>query len=177
MEKEGLVISFLSSRRIIVLLIVLLTVMLVACERPLNPEEEGTPAAEPTTAAPQETQPGQEAAPTLVPTLPVPSAEPTTTTGEQPAPETGQPTAVPEGGAGEASQPEPGGETQPEPTAEQPSQPAGEQVHVVQAGENLFRIGLQYGCTVNELAAYNGIANPNYINVGQQIRIPATCGG
>jgi LysM repeat protein len=47
----------------------------------------------------------------------------------------------------------------------------------VQAGQNLFRIGLQYGCTVAELAAYNGIVNPDYINVGQEIRIPATCGG
>jgi LysM repeat protein len=36
---------------------------------------------------------------------------------------------------------------------------------------------LQFGCTVPELAAYNGIANPHYIYVGQQIRIPATCGG
>lgn len=58
-----------------------------------------------------------------------------------------------------------------------PTQPGVEQVHIVQAGENLFRIGLRYGCTVAELSAYNGIANPNYINVGQAIRIPATCGG
>lgn len=57
----------------------------------------------------------------------------------------------------------------PEPTAA----PTGEQVHVVQAGENLFRIALRYGFTVEELAAYNGIPNPNVISVGQQIRIPA----
>jgi len=51
--------------------------------------------------------------------------------------------------------------------------PAGvEQIHVVQRGDNLFRIGLRYGFTVQELAAYNGIANPNRIDVGQQIRIP-----
>ena len=48
----------------------------------------------------------------------------------------------------------------------------GEQVHVVQPGENLFRIALRYGLTVNELAAYNGIANPALIFVGQVIRIP-----
>jgi len=48
----------------------------------------------------------------------------------------------------------------------------GEQVHVVQAGENLFRIALRYGLTVNELAAYNGIADPTLIFVGQVIRIP-----
>ena len=47
-----------------------------------------------------------------------------------------------------------------------------ERTHVVQAGENLFRIGLQYGFTVNELATYNGIANPNVLDVGQIIKIP-----
>jgi LysM repeat protein len=64
-----------------------------------------------------------------------------------------------------------------EPTAQpaQPEQPApttGEQVHVVQPGENLFRISLAYGKTVAEVAAYNGIANPNIIYPGQVIRIP-----
>lgn len=64
-----------------------------------------------------------------------------------------------------------------EPTAvpAQPEQPApttGEQVHVVQPGENLFRISLAYGKTVAEVAAYNGIANPNFIYPGQVIRIP-----
>lgn len=47
-----------------------------------------------------------------------------------------------------------------------------ERTHVVQAGENLFRIGLQYGFSVDELAAYNGIANPNVLDVGQVIKIP-----
>lgn len=49
---------------------------------------------------------------------------------------------------------------------------SGERQHVVKTGENLFRIGLQYGFTVDELASYNGIANPNDIKVGQVIRIP-----
>lgn len=44
--------------------------------------------------------------------------------------------------------------------------------HIVQPGENLFRIGLQYGFTVVELADYNSIANPDRIEVGQAIRIP-----
>ncbi|MBK8904233.1 MAG: LysM peptidoglycan-binding domain-containing protein [Anaerolineaceae bacterium] len=48
----------------------------------------------------------------------------------------------------------------------------GERTHIVQAGENLFRIGLQYGFTVDELAAYNGITNPNVLDVGQVIKIP-----
>ena len=48
----------------------------------------------------------------------------------------------------------------------------GETIHVVQAGENLFRIGLRYGFTAQELATYNGIPNVNVIYVGQEIRIP-----
>ncbi len=51
--------------------------------------------------------------------------------------------------------------------------PGGEIVHVVAAGENLFRISLKYGLQTSVVAAYNGIANPNLIYVGQRIRIPA----
>ncbi len=46
------------------------------------------------------------------------------------------------------------------------------QVHVVQQGENLFRIGLRYGVPFRQLAAFNGIADPTRIVVGQEIRIP-----
>lgn len=70
-----------------------------------------------------------------------------------------------------------GGVTEPPetaPTAEPPSptEPTGEQIHIVQPGENLYRIGLQYGFHYMELAAYNGIANPDSLSVGQEIRIP-----
>ena len=47
-----------------------------------------------------------------------------------------------------------------------------EQIHIVKAGENLFRIGLQYGLSWVTLAQYNGIANPNSITAGQTINIP-----
>jgi len=57
-------------------------------------------------------------------------------------------------------------------TAPTPPPTTGEVVHVVQPGENLFRISLRYGKTVAEVAAYNGIANPNFIYPGQVIRIP-----
>lgn len=50
---------------------------------------------------------------------------------------------------------------------------AGERQHVVQSGENLFRIALRYGLTYQELARYNGISDPNSIVAGQVIRIPA----
>ena len=71
--------------------------------------------------------------------------------------------------------PAPGGETTPaaeEPAATEEPGATEERVHVVQPGENLFRIGLQYGFTVDELAAYNNLANPNRLEVGQEIRIP-----
>jgi LysM repeat protein len=51
--------------------------------------------------------------------------------------------------------------------------PAGARTtHIVQAGENLFRIGLRYGVPYPQLAAYNGIADVTRIFVGQCIVIP-----
>jgi len=44
--------------------------------------------------------------------------------------------------------------------------------HVVAAGENLYRIALRYGLTTQQLAAANGIVNPNSVHVGQALRIP-----
>ena len=61
------------------------------------------------------------------------------------------------------------------PPAQPTTPPGAERTHVVQRGENLFRIGLRYGCTVSQLAQYNGIPNPHYIYVGQVIRIPPSC--
>ncbi len=57
-----------------------------------------------------------------------------------------------------------------EPTQETSS--TGEIIHTVQPGDNLYRIGLRYGFTFQELATYNGITNPDRLEVGQQIRIP-----
>jgi murein DD-endopeptidase MepM/ murein hydrolase activator NlpD len=45
-------------------------------------------------------------------------------------------------------------------------------IHVVQRGENLFRIALAYGVTVDEIALANGITNPASIQVGQRLIIP-----
>jgi LysM repeat protein len=62
----------------------------------------------------------------------------------------------------------------PPPAAEATAPPpvTEERIHTVQAGENLYRIGLQYGFTIEALATYNNLANPNRLEVGQQIRIP-----
>jgi LysM repeat protein len=64
----------------------------------------------------------------------------------------------------------PGG-TGGQPPAPTPA-PGGEKVHIVQPGENLFRIALKYNYSQYYLAKYNGIANPSLIYVGQVIRIP-----
>jgi LysM repeat protein len=47
------------------------------------------------------------------------------------------------------------------------------QVHVVQPGENLYRIARRYGTTIQAIANANGIRNPSYIWVGQRLFIPS----
>jgi LysM repeat protein len=58
------------------------------------------------------------------------------------------------------------------PAPTQPPVSGGERTHTVQAGENLFRIALKYGLSYQTLASYNGIANPQFIYVGQVLKIP-----
>jgi LysM repeat protein len=48
----------------------------------------------------------------------------------------------------------------------------GSVVHVVKAGENLYRISLRYGTTVKAIAAANGLTNTSRIYVGQNLAIP-----
>ena len=54
------------------------------------------------------------------------------------------------------------------------SVPASSGVHVVQPGENLYRIALRYGTTVQVMAAANGIVNTGRVYVGQRLAIPGT---
>jgi LysM repeat protein len=64
------------------------------------------------------------------------------------------------------------GQPQPAPTpTPQPQPQPGATTHVVQPGENLYRISLRYGIPVNTLARINGIFNVNRIYVGQVIRL------
>ena len=44
--------------------------------------------------------------------------------------------------------------------------------HVVQAGESLFSIALNYGTTVEAIMAANGLANPELVRIGQELIIP-----
>jgi LysM repeat protein len=46
-------------------------------------------------------------------------------------------------------------------------------IHVVQRGENLFRLAIRYQTTVQAIAAANGIVDVTRIYVGQRLIIPA----
>jgi LysM repeat protein len=59
------------------------------------------------------------------------------------------------------------------PTSTPTAEVSGERTHVVQPGENLFRIALHYGMAYQTVAAANGIINPDLIYVGQRLTIPA----
>ncbi|MDH7489747.1 MAG: LysM peptidoglycan-binding domain-containing protein [Anaerolineae bacterium] len=50
-------------------------------------------------------------------------------------------------------------------------------VHIVQAGENLYRIALRYGITWQELAQLNGITDPTTLRVGQRLILPSGATG
>ena len=63
------------------------------------------------------------------------------------------------------------------PTATMVTVPGGTCVHVVAAGDNLFRISLTYNVTINDIAAANGISNPSIIVVGQTLNIPGCSSG
>lgn len=176
-EKEGNVKPILSSRRWLIIFVILLLIMaLTACERPLHEEEEAAPE----TGVPVETLPEVQPETTPEGAITVPGVtEEAPPAGETPT-EGGQPAQPAEGSVEIPVTPAEGETTQPaEPVqpAESPAPqtttlPTGEQIHIVQAGENLFRIGLRYGIDYHELAAYNGIPNPHFISVGQVIRIP-----
>lgn len=46
--------------------------------------------------------------------------------------------------------------------------------YTVKKGDTLSKIANKYGTTYQKLATYNGISNPNKINVGQVIKIPTS---
>jgi len=50
-------------------------------------------------------------------------------------------------------------------------------VHVVRYGQNLASIAAYYGTTVRAIVRANGLRNPNFIYVGQRLRIPTRSTG
>ena len=50
--------------------------------------------------------------------------------------------------------------------------PSNAEEYTVKKGDSLSKIGVLYGFTADELAAYNGIKNKNLIHPGQVIKIP-----
>ncbi len=59
-------------------------------------------------------------------------------------------------------------------TAQEQQPEANVTIHVVQRGENLFRIAMRYNVTVDELARLNGILNSGNIQVGQRLLVPTS---
>ncbi len=47
-------------------------------------------------------------------------------------------------------------------------------IYIVQPGDTLYAIAEKYNTTVNHIARFNGIADPNVIDVEQVLRIPIT---
>ena len=172
--------------RILMLALVLMLV-LVACEQPTPGAEEAEKNAAATqeaieagapvpTAVPATTAPEEVMQPTTVPEGDTATAVP----GEVPAGETPvgsgdtppavDPTADPNAGGGTD------GGTSDGSTATTPATPvpAGG-TYTVSAGENFFSIGLNHGCTVDQMAAVNpAVVPPSYIiYIGQELVIPS----
>jgi len=61
-----------------------------------------------------------------------------------------------------------------EPTPEPQPQPEPEQAQTyrVSAGDTLFRIAARFGVSYRDIVSENNISNPNFIRVGQLLRIP-----
>ena len=81
---------------------------------------------------------------------------------------TGQRLVIPGAGSTAAT-------TEPAPTTGTSTASTG--IHVVQAGETLASISRQHGTTVNALVAANGLANANYIWVGQRLKLSGGASG
>jgi LysM repeat protein len=182
--------------------LILVSVFLVACERPFQNRGDTAPGEVPTVAVPETI--GGTTEPVAAAT-PEPTATEAGTQGQSPRVEatatpvavTPEPTSVPETPAEEATEevaeeaaaesettgeaaaqvtpeatPEPSGVAAVTPTP--PPAPRAATTHVVAPGENLYRIALRYGLPWVALAQHNNIANANSIRVGQVLQIPAT---
>ena len=165
--------------------LIVILVLLAGCYREVIEDVAPTPGAEEEQAGPSDAQgtPSDEdviatalaeatfaatAQAAEEPTMLVPTRPPPTVIVEEPSEQptlAPVPTAVP---TQPAPTPLPRPTVAPLPTAE-----VGSGVHVVQAGENLFRIALRYGTTVDALMAANNLTSQT-IYVGQKLVIPGS---
>jgi LysM repeat protein len=154
-----------------VCLLILLSLM-TGCYRQAAPDVTPTPAGGAAAVQPEEGAPDLEATAIANATLGAQAAEgtPATETPTVPPP-TATATPIP---TTVATTPVPttAALTSPVPTPTSPPL-TGRVTHTVQRGENLFRIALRYGTTVQAVASANGIANPALIYVGQVLTIPS----
>lgn len=169
------------------ILILILVLSLAACERPLQPTDQRpttTPAAvavsdSPGYPAATGRQPASAGYPAAAQGLPSGYPPATwvslpTAMGPTPVEVAGAPTAVIPNGTPEtiiASPPPESSETGSPPTVT-PSPTSAPQTHIVTAGDNLYRLSLQYGVSWLALAEYNNLTNPDQLTVGQELRIP-----
>lgn len=65
----------------------------------------------------------------------------------------------------------PGGTVSATPVPNQTPVPGG-RTYTVQPGDNLFRIAMKFGMSMQAIAAANGLGNYNFIYVGQVLKIP-----
>ncbi|MEW5989251.1 MAG: LysM peptidoglycan-binding domain-containing protein [Chloroflexota bacterium] len=153
------------------LILLLLTLLTTACERPLQPTNQRPATVEVENsrgypAAAQSLPPGYPPA-TLV-SLP-------TAMGPTPVEVASAPSVTPGGTPETALANPPPGPTEtgnPLTPAVTPSASGAPQIHVVTAGDNLYRLGLHYGLSWLALAEYNNLTNPDQLTVGQELRIP-----
>lgn len=162
--------------------LMILSAFLAGCRRDAAPPLEELTAEEEAAAALEEAQANTgDAQQATEEETPAATEEPTEAPADA-AEETPEPTeepteAAPEPTATTAPAEAVPTEQTPEPTAEPTTAvTTGATTHVVQPGENLFRISLRYGVTVQEISQANNITNPGLIYVGQTLQIPAGSG-
>jgi LysM repeat protein len=146
----------------------------VGCYREAAPDVTPTPAGGAQVVLPEATLNATEIAATGIANATLAAQPQETPAAETPTtpPPTPTPSPTPEPATPEPTTPP--SDTPVPPTPAPTSPPTGQITHVVQPGENMFRIALRYGTTVEAIASANGIANPALIYVGQTLVVPAS---
>lgn len=170
----------------IIALILILGLALTACERPIPGGDGGDPPAE-VTPDPNEGggEPVDSTSETDPETAPETAPDPAESTdGDTPRVEE-DPTATPEPTTEDTTESEAtdtteeaaeeteteAEETTAEETTTETTTTEVSDTHTVQAGENLYRIGLKYSISWVKLAEYNNLANADVIKVGQVLKL------